>query len=158
MGARLQNLEPAYLRGSVVVLTAAQGHIRADGPGWPPTAETESGSSLYRTGALFRSLTIGEDGNVNQSIPGGIRVGSDLKTPEGDYSIARLMQYGTGPIKPKNAKLLVFEINGTKIFSKGTKGIPARRFLYWDQTTAQQVLGVFASYIMGRPFGGITPV
>jgi len=149
MGARLRDLGPAYLRSSVVVLTAAQGRIRADGPGWPPTAETERGSPLYRSGALFRSLQVGGEGNVQEILANGIRVGSNLRTPDGQYNIARLQQYGTGPITPKNGKLLVFEINGHKVFSKGTKGVPPRPFLFISGDDAQRVAGVFSSYVMG---------
>lgn len=154
LGDRLKNLAPAFLRSSVVVLTAAQGHIRDQGPGWPPEAiPNDQGSLLYRTGALFRSLQLGGPENISEEIAGGMRVGTRLKTPDGQYSIGQLMQYGTGPIRPKHGSLLVFEINGVKIFSRGTKGIPPRRFLYWDSTTANQALGVFSSYIMDRPMG-----
>lgn len=83
-----------------------------------------------------------------QDLGNGVRVGTNLMTPDGTYSIGRLMQYGTGPITPKNGKFLVFEVNGQKIFSKGTKGIPARPFLFIDDEDAQRVRDVFASHIV----------
>lgn len=153
LGQRARNLSPALLRGGVVILTDAQQHIRDGGPGWPPTVETSMGSALYRTGALFRSLQVGGEGNIDQEISGGIRVGTNLMTPDGRFSIGRLMQYGTGPIRPVHAKLLVFEVNGQKIFSRGTKGIPPRWFLYVNSQTAERVRGVFANYIMGQMGG-----
>lgn len=160
---RMRNLGPAYLRSGVVALTSFQGHIREDGPGWPPQASgpdgevNQKGSLLYRTGALFRSLQLGGEGNVDEEIIGGIRVGTNLKTPDGQYSIGRLMQEGTGPITPKHAKLLVFEVNGHKVFARATRGIPKRPFVYFDAQTAEKIRGVFATYIMGQPTGGLPP-
>jgi hypothetical protein len=150
LSAKLANKPPWLLRAGIVVLTAAQGHIRdQDGGSWPPAAmDYGSGSLLYRTGALFRSLTIGAEGNVTQQIPDGIQVGTNLKTPDG-YSLGRLMQFGTGPIKPKNAKMLAFSVNGQMIFSRGTKGIPGRRFLYIDPSTAERAVAAVASEIQG---------
>lgn len=141
LAQRLRDLGPAFTRSSVVVISAAQMHIRDDGPGWPATVEQSKGSALDRTGALMRSITA-------TPLANGIQIGTNLRTPDGKYNIGRLMQYGTGPIKPKNGKLLVFEVNGVKIFSRGTKGIPARPFLFFDQQTAQRVMGVFESYLM----------
>jgi phage gpG-like protein len=151
---RLKDLSPALLRSGVVVLAAAQGHIRDKNRGsWAPTLETDRGSSLNRTGALMRSLTVGGAGNVDKLDGNSITVGTNLEA--NDYSIGRMMQYGTGiynggsPITPKNGKFLVFEINGVKIFAKSVKGSPARPFLYIDDQTAQKVLGVFSNYLAG---------
>src|SRR5579883_659798 len=133
LSERVKDLHPALLRASIVPLTAAQGRINAQGPGWPPPAmDYGKGELLHRDGALFRSFTVGDSANVQEDIPGGIRVGTNLRTPDGRFNIGMLMQYGTGPIKPKRGKFLVFEVNGQKIFSRGTKGIPARPTLYWD--------------------------
>lgn len=152
---RLRDLGPAYLRAGTVVLASAQMRIRSKNDGqWPSQATGKDGSGntqgtlLFRTGALMRSLTIGESGNMFQDLGNGVRVGTNLMTPDGTYSIGRLMQYGTGPITPKNGKFLVFEVNGQKIFSKGTKGIPARPFLFIDDEDAQRVRDVFASHIV----------
>jgi phage gpG-like protein len=145
MAERAQNLRPGILRGALVGIATAQGRIRDGGPGWAPTVESSSGSSLYRSGALFRSLTMGAPGNVMEDIPGGIRIGTNLKTPSG-YNIGALMQYGTGPITPKNGRFLRFVINGTVVFSRGTKGIPARPFMFWDQPSAQRAAKVVADY------------
>lgn len=151
LGRRLRNLRPARLRAGVVVLSSFQGHIRDQNGGtWPPTVENERGSPLYRTGALFRSLTEGAPGNVDEEVGETLRVGTNLRTPDGRFNIARLMQYGTGPIKPVRAKFLVFEVNGQKIFSKGTRGIPARPFIFIDSQTAEKVVGVFSSYLRGE--------
>lgn len=119
---------------------------------WPPQSvgpdgNTETkGTLLDRTGALMRSITA-------TPINGGVQIGTNLRTPDGGYNIGRLMQYGTGPIEAKSGKLLCFEINGVKIFTKRTKGIPARPFLFLTSDDAQRVMGVFESYIMGGVSG-----
>lgn len=153
--ARITDLGPAYLRAAMVALAAAQYRIRDKNEGsWPPTLETSRGTSLNRTGALMRSLTIGGAGNLYTEIDGGIRVGTNLRTPDGGYSVGALMQYGTGPIRPTSGKFLVFELNGQKIFSKGTKGIPARPFLYIGEQDAVKIQAVFAEHIVGGDHGG----
>lgn len=158
---RLRNLGPAFARAAVVVLTDAQGRIRENGPGWAPTAESGFGTSLQRTGALFRSLTMGGSGSLFAEIAGGVRVGTNLMTPDGRYNIGQLMQYGTGvygprgsPITPTTGKFLVFDLNGSKIFAKSVKGAPARPFLYIDHDTGVKVRSVFASYVRSGDAGG----
>jgi phage gpG-like protein len=155
IGERIKDLKPAYLRAATVVLTAAQMRIRSKGDGdWAPEATGKDGkgnpmgSLLNRTGRLMRSLTINADGNVFKEIPGGMRVGTNIRTDDDRYSIGEIQQYGTGPILPKKGKFLVFEVNGVKIFSKGTKGIPARPFLYIDDEDADRVKNVFSTYVM----------
>lgn len=150
IGERIKDLKPAYLRAATVVLTAAQMRIRSKGDGdWAPEAyPNPKGSLLNRTGRLMRSLTINADGNVFKEIPGGMRVGTNIRTDDDRYSIGEIQQYGTGPILPKKGKFLVFEVNGHKIFSKGTKGIPARPFLYIDDEDADRVKNVFSTYVM----------
>ncbi len=147
--AQTQDLAPAFLRASMVLLASAQYRIRSkNGGAWPPEAIPNSqGTLLNRTGALMRSLTIGAYGNLYTTIDGGVRVGTNLRTPDDSYSIGEIMQYGTGPIKPKG-KFLAFEINGHKIFSRGTKGIPPRRFLFVSDQDAEKAKNVFASYVM----------
>lgn len=146
---RTRNLGPAYLRAATVVLAAAQYRIRSKNGGtWQPEAIPNSqGTLLNRTGVLMRSLTVGGSGNIYRDTSNGVRVGTNLRTPDGQYSIGELMQYGTRPIKP-TGKFLVFEVNGQKIFSKGTKGIPARPFLFIDEKTATRTRDVFAAYIL----------
>lgn len=92
-------------------------------------------------------MTVGDSANESEQIPGGIRVGTNLMTPGGGYNIGRLQQFGTGPIKPTNGKLLRFVVNGQQIFSRGTKGIPARPFLFWSPEDARKVAAIFASYM-----------
>lgn len=155
MADRVQNLSPAYLRAATVVLAASQMRIRTkDSGSWAPSAETSFGTTLFRTGALMRSLTIGGDGNLYEQISNGVRVGTDLKTPDG-LNVGKLMQEGTGtygpkgtPITPKVGKFLVFEINGQKIFTRSVKGAPARPFLFIDEKDAENVRQVFSSYVM----------
>lgn len=147
---RLRDLNPAYSRSALVVLTAAQGRIRADGPGWWPTVETEMGSPLQRTGALFRSLTMGDSSNLQQQLPNGIRVGTALKTPDGKYNIGVLMQYGRKAITAKPGKTLSFVVNGKRVFVKSVGAAPPRPFLFIDEKVAQQVAGVFAARIRGE--------
>jgi len=150
IGERIKDLKPAYVRAATVVLTAAQMRIRSKGDGeWAPQAfPNAQGSLLNRTGRLMRSLTIDADGNVFKEIPGGMRVGTNIRTDDDRFSIGEIQQYGTGPIFPKKGKFLVFEVNGVKIFSKGTKGIPARPFLYIDDEDADRVKNVFSTYVM----------
>lgn len=154
LAGRLRDMNPGLLRAGVAVLTDAQGRIRSKGDGsWAPTLETQRGTSLFRSGALFRSLTIGAPGNIEQEIPGGLRVGTDLRTPTGNYSIGVLMQGGTGvfgptgqPIKPRG-KFLVFNLNGSKIFARSVKGSPPRPFLYIDDAGAKKVQSILADYV-----------
>jgi phage gpG-like protein len=156
--SRLQNLHPALLRAGGVVLSAAQYRIRTNGDGqWPGTLETEKGSPLQRTGALLRSLTMGDAQNLMQEITGGIRVGTNLQTEDG-HNVGLMMQYGTGiygptgnPITPKNGKFLVFEVNGKTYFVKSVKGSPPRKFLFIDEPTAIKVRKEVAAYVAGTP-------
>lgn len=152
MRARLAYLGPAYLRAAVVVLAAAQMDIRnkvgPDGGSWAPTLETQQGSSLYRTGALMRSLTVGGDGNVFVDQATGVAIGTNLRTPDGQYSIGELMQYGRGPVKPKNGKMLRFQLNGQTIFSRGVGPAPPRPFLGFNDQIADRVRSVFLSYLI----------
>lgn len=147
---RLVELEPAFMRAAAVVLTAAQMRIRTKGNGtWAPQAfPNPQGTLLNRTGTLMRSLSVGGMGNILDDIPGGIRVGTGVKTPGGLYSIGYLMQEGVKPIRPVKGKFLVFTVGGQKIFSKGTKGIPARPFLYVSEDDANRVRSVFDAYIL----------
>jgi len=157
--ARMGDMQRPFLRAGVVVLTAAQSRIRQDGPGWAPTFETARGSPLQRTGALFRSLTINDPGNQAEDIPGGLRVGTNLRTPDGRFNIGQLMQYGTGifagrgPITPKNGKFFRFVVNGKVIFARSIKGSPPRPFLFIDEPTAQRVMGVFVNWVRGGEYG-----
>lgn len=156
MKDRLADLSPAVIRSSILVLTSAQGRIESGGGEnpWPPTMQTSPGSPLNRTGTLLRSLTRGTSGNLWQTIPGGLRVGTSLQA--NGYSIGQMMQYGTGiygsrgePITPTHGKFLVFELNGRKIFAKSVKGSPPRPFLYITDADAQRVVGIFQAYIEG---------
>jgi hypothetical protein len=164
IGERARNLHPAYLRGGVVAMTAAQGRIRTKGDGqWAPQAfDVGKGSLMYRTGALMRSFAIEDmsgapgEGAVVENLPDGIKVGSNLKTPDGKYTIARLMQDGTGiygpkgqPIKPQppNKALMVVLPDGSAFFRRSVKGSPKRRILFIDDKTAKKIAGVFATYI-----------
>lgn len=153
MANNLRDLKPAYLRSGVVVLTAAQQRINADGPGWLPTIETSRGSALQRTGALLRSLSIDQA----EMLPDGIRVGTNLRTPDGKYGIGRLMQEGTGiygpsgqPITPNKGRFLAFEVNGQMVYARSVKGSPPRPFLFIDDSLANKVLTVFAQHVQGR--------
>lgn len=151
MANRMRNLRPAYLKAGTVVLTAAQQRINADGPGWPGTVETSHGSPLQRTGALLRSLSIE---NATE-LPNGIRVGTNLMTPDGRFNIGRMMQQGTGiygpsgsPITAKNGKALRFEVNGKIVYARSVKGSPPRPFLFIDSATAEKISGVFGQYVL----------
>ena len=154
---RMRDLHPAYKRAGLVVLTDAQGRIRSNGPGWPPTLETSKGSPLQRSGFLFRSLTENADGNIFQDIPDGVRVGTNAKTPDGRYSIGVLMQQGTGvygpsgqPIHAKPGKFLHFFANGKEFFVKSVKGSPKRPFLFINDSTAKKVANVFVQRVKGE--------
>lgn len=156
LAARMRDLRPAYLRAGVVVLRTAQKRIDAEGPGWPPAVAPPQnkrgkviGTLLHRTGALYRSLTENAEGNVTQDIPGGIRVGTNLRTPDGKYSIGVLQQYGTGVY---NVRGLYPARKHTKSGkpSKMVRGIPSRKFLFIDQPTAQRVVAVFAQRVRGE--------
>ena len=155
---RLRNLQPGFLRMGIVGLAAAQGRIRTGGDGsWPPTYESSFGTALNRTGALLRSLTIGAEGNVDEADPHGIRVGTNLSTPSG-YNIGRMMQYGTGiygsgsPIVARG-KALAFTVNGVRMFRKSVLGSPPRKFMYWDDQSAERAVEAMASYIKGESDG-----
>lgn len=156
LAERARDLKPAYLRAGVAVLTDAQGRIDAQGPGWKPAAmDYGSGTLLHRTGVLYRSLTENADGNIMQDIPGGIRVGTGLKTESG-IPIGVLMQDGTGiygptgsVIRPKG-KVLAFMAGGKKFVVRSVKGSPKRPFLYITQQGAKKVAQIFADRIMGR--------
>ena len=166
--ARLKDLGPAYLRAAIVPLASAQMRIRSKGNGdWAPAAtgpngETNSqGSLLFRTGALMRSLTIGDSASYLQDVPDGLRVGTNLRTYDGKYNIGELMQNGTGiyagngPIRPKSGRFLVFMMNGRKIFARSVKGTPKRPFLFIDDNDAAKIRRVFASYITGVDDNGV---
>ena len=155
-----KNLHPAYLRGAVIAMTAAQTRIRTKNGGtWEPQAfDVGKGTLMHRTGALMRSLSMSGDassGNVVEDLPDGLRVGTNLKTPDGRFSIARLMQYGTGvygptgqPIKPKNGKALMIVLpDGSAFFRRSVKGSPKRPFLFIDDKTAKKIAKAFAKYI-----------
>lgn len=151
MRQRLGDMGPASIRAGVVVLAAAREHIKGQGGGsWPPTVETSRGAPLFRTGRLMNSLTMGAEGNVTR-IEGGsaVVVGTNVK-------YARWMQEGTGiygptgaAITPKNGKMLMFVINGQRVFAKSVKGSPKRPFLWIDEPIAGAVRDVYARYIMG---------
>lgn len=149
MKQRLGDMGPASLRAGIVVLAAAREHIQGQGGGsWAPTAETEKGAPLFRTGRLMNSLTMGSEGNVTR-IEGGnsITVGTNL-------SYARYVQEGTGiygptgqPIKAKG-RALAFVINGQRVFARSVKGAPPRPYLWIDEHIATAVRDVYAKYIM----------
>lgn len=150
VAANLRNLPPAFKRAGILMLADAQGKIRSKNRGtWPATAETGFGTSLYRTGSLFRSLTLGDSENLLQQLPGGIRIGTNLKTPDERFNIGLLMQNGVGPIVARNG-YLKFKINGEWKTVKRTKGIPARPFLFFDQdgNNVSRVRAVFAAWIL----------
>lgn len=159
LAGRMRDLKPAYLRAGAVVLTDAQGRIDAQGPGWTPAAmDYGAGTLLHRTGALYRSLTEGAEGNIEENLPNGIRVGTGLQTKSG-LNIGRLQQFGTGifgtrtraqPIKPTSKKALVFTGDGKSIIRRSVKGIPQRWFLYINQQTAQKAASVFMQRVRGE--------
>lgn len=155
MVARARNLPPAFKRGAILLLTDAQGKIRSKNDGtWKPTLESTFGTALFRNGALFRSLTYGAAENLFADIPGGVRVGSNLRTPDGRFNIGRLMQEGTGIYGPRGRKIeakpgrrLAFRVNGGMIFARSVKGSPARPFMYIDEENAQRVGAIFLRYV-----------
>lgn len=158
-----RNLKPAYLRMGVAVLTDAQGRITDGGPGWAPQASgpdgegNPTGTLLHRNGALFRSLTENAEGNVMQDIPDGLRVGTNLRTPDGKYAIGQLMQDGTGifgpsgqPIRPTNGKVLSFMVGGRKVFVRSVKGSPKRPFLYISEVGAKKYVSILLQRLRGE--------
>lgn len=156
LATRMRDLHPAYLRAGLVVLRTAQARIDASGPGWPPAAAPPTnrtgkvvGKLLYRTGALYRSLTEDAAGNVVQDIPGGIRVGTGQRTPDGKYAIGLLQQQGTGVYNARGLYPARTHTTSGKP-AKLVRGIPPRRFLYIDAPTAQAVAGVFAARVKGE--------
>lgn len=83
----------------------------AEGPGWASLKRSTQWNRLYsgyppshpilvRTGALRASLTDGNaDGAINEMYPTEMSVGTDLKTPDGRYTLGMLHQTGTRPHK-----------------------------------------------------------
>lgn len=151
---RLGHMQPGYKAAGNEVLRSAKNRINNKGPGWPPTIETEKGSTLQRTGALRRSLSMGSQGNVTRIDGDGISVGTNLKTNTG-VSYPRILQEGSGiygptgaRITPKNGRFLSFMVNGKRVFVKSVKGTPPRPFLYIDDEVASNVRTVIGRYIM----------
>jgi hypothetical protein len=161
MQLRMGNLEPAYMKSGMVALKAAKERIKSQGSGsWPPTAETQSGAPLFRTGRLINSLDMNSQGNVVRLDGDGITVGTNLKTKSG-LSIGRILQEGSGiygpsgaPITPKNSRFLSFVVNGKRVFAMSVKGTPKRRFLYIDEHVASVLKALFAKYIMRGDLSG----
>jgi hypothetical protein len=151
--SRLQNLSPVIKRIGVMELASAQGRIETGGDGsWAPTAESSFGSTLNRTGTLLRSLTVGGGGNLFEDIDHGVRVGTNLTSPDG-WSIGEMMQKGTGiygrgtPIEPLNGKKLAFMLNGRPVFAHEVKGSPPRKFLFISDEDARRAVEIAKNYI-----------
>lgn len=83
----------------------------AEGPGWAPLAPATRWDRLYhgyppshpilvRSGALKDSLTDGTaDGAIYEVYPREMSLGTELKTPDGRYTLGMLHQTGTRPHK-----------------------------------------------------------
>lgn len=133
------------MRAALVVLKFAQQNIAVGGPGWAPNI---SGTPLLRrTGRLINSLALGGDGNIDDISGMSIRVGTSVP-------YAAWLQDGTGvyvghgPIRPRNARALAFEVGGAVMMRKSVKGVPSRPFLYITDPVAQRVIGVWQSYLL----------
>lgn len=145
---RLQNLDPVLLRAGEAVLREARRRIQSGGDGsWPSNL---AGNPLLRQeGTLARSLTLGGESNVKEIDGNTITVGTQLP-------YAKWLQEGTGiygpsgkPITPKNARVLVFIINGVTYFCKSVKGSPPRPFLYFDDELRETIHRIAAKYFFG---------
>jgi len=89
---------------------ASEAEIFAEeGPGWAPLSPRYAQWKahhypgmplLVRTGALAASLIEADsDGNINELYPTEMKLGSDLKTKDGRYTLGMLHQTGTRPHK-----------------------------------------------------------
>ena len=116
MQERLKRLDPAFMRAAIVVLKRAQDRIRSGGDGnWPPVKAPPTnrrglvqGSTLYRTGTLFRSLTVGGSGSLYETIANGVRVGTNVP-------YARYQQEGTRRGIPPRPFLLIDDETAGKV-------------------------------------------
>lgn len=154
---RAKNLAPGFKRAAMVFLSVVQQRIRTKNDGtWPSGVEQLRGTLLFRTGALMRSLTLGGEGNQYEEITEGVRIGTNLRTPDERFNIGKLMQFGTGiygasgsPIKPKKpGGALRFSLNGKKVYAKSVKGSPKRPFLFFDTPTSTKVGNALMGWIL----------
>jgi phage gpG-like protein len=157
MKARAADLKPGLTRAAMVVLRAAQDHIKSGAGDQGPWAPNQTGTPLlWRSGRLMNSLTIGGEANLLNLTDSSVEVGTSVK------NYPRWMQEGTGiygptgkPIFPKNGKWLAWGgeageggqiVGGTVV--RSIKGSPKRRFLYIDNAQAERIRAVFADYIL----------
>lgn len=131
--SRLDELHPAFLRAGAVALRAAQARIMdKNGGTWAPAKVDPKnrkgqviGSLLFRTGHLFRSLSVGGEDSLVQDISGGIRVGTNLNNKGRPYPI--YLQKGAPKIN-----------------------LPPRPFLFLDERTVNGIKEVFTNHVWGR--------
>lgn len=95
-----------------------------DGKPWKPLNPilTRVGQPLRNTGRLYGSVQVRRDGD-------GFVVGTNLRTPGGEYSLGAIHQYGAH-IEPVRGRYLVWAPAGMKglVFAQSVT-IPARPFM-----------------------------
>lgn len=116
---------------SVIVNTQAIEFFLRDARG---PAGSELRRRARRVEAHARAHAPVKTGRLRSSIrtkvdvgPGGLR--AQVGTFGGGTGYAIYQEFGTGPITPVRASVLVFEVDGTTVFTKRTRGVPATHYL-----------------------------
>ncbi len=108
------------------------------GVAWKPTLDGRG--ALFVTGALARS--VGHASTATQAVWG---VPAE---PVSGRPYARIHNFG-GVIRPKNARVLSFEIGGKRVFAK-TVTIPQREYLGVSDANARDLEATAAKFIERR--------
>jgi phage gpG-like protein len=138
MRTNLDDLSVPLMRAGVYARDRAIWRIKQQGGDqqWPATVR--GGHIGIDTGRMWQSI------GISQSDAASVTVGTNVR-------YAGWFQRGRGPIVPKKAKFLRFEINGTVYFSRGVGPQPPRPFLLLTDYDRAKIRAIFVRHIMARP-------